>query len=152
MNDKFLAVLLTTMLPALSFGQGLQNYECTYGDLQRRVEILSEPGVTVPCEVHYYKDTELPGVRQVLWRATNEAGYCERKTREFIAGLQESGWNCGQDDNAGQETEPEKANDSGQDNQLGQSDDTDVLIPAEEIESTEDGLNAAPESMQKKTN
>ena len=57
MNVKFLAVLFATMLPSVAFGQSPQAYQCTYGDLQRRVEIYYEAGVTVPCEVHYYKDT-----------------------------------------------------------------------------------------------
>ncbi len=60
----------------------------------RRVEILTEPGVSVPCEVHYYKDTEAPGERQVLWSASNEAGYCEKRTEDFIAKLQGWGWSC----------------------------------------------------------
>ena len=71
-------------------------YQCTNGDLTRRVEILTDPGVSVPCEVHYHKDTEAPGERQVLWSATAEVGYCERKTEEFVAKLQGWGWECGQ--------------------------------------------------------
>ena len=126
MNKKFLAVLLAAMIPSLSFGQGSQNYQCTYGDLQRRVEILYETGVAVPCEVHYYKDTEAPGELQVLWRAMNESGYCERKARELIAQFEERGWTCGQSDEAGQEAEPE------------QDDDTEALKPVEEAETTED--------------
>lgn len=134
MNDKILAVFLAAMLPSLSFGQGPQNYQCSYGDLQRRVEILYETGVTVPCEVHYYKDTELPGVRQVLWRALNEAGYCERKTEEFIAELQEMGWDCGQANEAGPDAKAKQGDDAGQDVQPAPVDDTDALIPAEETE------------------
>ena len=144
MNDKFLTVFLATMLPGLSFGQGAQNYQCSYGDLQRRVEILYETGVTVPCEVHYYKDTEAPGESQVLWRALNESGYCERKTEEFIAKLQEMGWNCRQDDDAGQDAEPEQADNSADDaapeqvDDSAQDDDTEALTPSEDAESTEE--------------
>lgn len=148
MNDKFLAVLLAAMLPSLSFGQGAQSYHCSYGELQRRVEILYETGVTVPCEVHYYKDTEAPGERQVLWRALNETGYCERKTEEFIARLRDMGWQCEQGSSAGQVDEPEQVDDSGQDAEPAQADDSDqdaepaqdddteALIPGEEDEST----------------
>ncbi len=138
MSDKFLAVLLAAMLPSLSFGQGAQSYQCSYGDLQRRVEILYETGVTVPCEVHYYKDTEAPGERQVLWRALNETGYCERKTEEFIAKLRETGWKCGQASDAGQAAEPEQADDSEQDAEPAQDDDTETLILGEEAEATEE--------------
>jgi len=133
MNDKFLAVLFATMLPSLSFGQSPQAYECTYGDLQRRVEIFYEAGVTVPCEVHYYKDTEAPGEQQVLWRALNETGYCERKTEELIAKLRGWGWTCGQADDAGSKAEPEQGGETVQ------GDDTEALEPAAETEPTEDG-------------
>ena len=94
MNNKYLVAILAAALPALAMAQGATSYQCTYGDLQRRVEILTEPGVSVPCEVHYYKDTEAPGEREVLWSATSEEGYCERKTEEFIAKLQGWGWSC----------------------------------------------------------
>ena len=132
MNDKILAVLLAALLPCLSFGQGTQSYQCSFGELQRRVEILYETGVTVPCEVHYYKDTEAPGETQVLWRALNETGYCERKTEEFIAKLREMGWTCEQGSNAGQAVEPAQADDSDQDAEPAQDDDTAALIPGEE--------------------
>ena len=100
MNNKSLAVLLVAMLPGLSFAQGSQNYLCKYGDLQRRVEILYETGGTLPCEVHYYKDSESPGEMNVLWRAMNEAGYCEAKTQEFVTKLKALGWNCAPNDDA----------------------------------------------------
>lgn len=107
MNDKFLAVLLVAMLPGLSFAQGSQNYLCTYGDLQRRVEIVYETGVVLPCEVHYYKDSESPGDMQVLWRAMNEAGYCEAKTQEFVTRLKALGWSCAANDDVAISAEPE---------------------------------------------
>ena len=138
MNDKILAVLLAALLPCLSFGQGAQSYQCSFGELQRRVEILYETGVTVPCEVHYYKDTESPGKTQVLWRALNETGYCERKTEEFIAKLREMGWTCEQGSNAGQAVEPAQADDSEPDAAPAQDDDTEALIPVEEGEVTEE--------------
>ena len=138
MNDKFLAVLLAALLPCLSFGQGAQSYQCSFGELQRRVEILYETGVTVPCEVHYYKDTEAPGETQVLWRALNETGYCEMKTEEFIAKLREMGWTCAQGINAGQAAESEQADDAEPDAEAVQDDDTEALVPGEEGEPTEE--------------
>lgn len=116
MNTKLLVVILAAMIPSLSLGQGTQNYQCTDGELIRRVEIIYETGVAVPCEVHYHKDTEAPGGRQVLWSAYNESGYCERKTREFIAQLEGWGWECEQDAPAAQ------------------VDDTEALTPAEQPE------------------
>jgi len=96
MKGKLAIALLAATVPCLAFGQGTGSYQCSYGDLQRRVEILYEPGVTVPCEVHYYKDTEAPGERQVLWSATTQEGYCEAQTDAFIAKLRNWGWDCGQ--------------------------------------------------------
>ncbi len=132
MSNKLLAAFLTailaTLLPGLAFAQDPQNYQCTYGELQRRVEILYETGLTVPCEVHYYKDTEAPGELQVLWRAMNQSGYCEMKTQEFIAKLGELGWSCSQGAEPKQEPDQEPMRD----------DDTDTLTPAEETERAED--------------
>ncbi|HSG65099.1 MAG TPA: hypothetical protein VLD39_08860 [Gammaproteobacteria bacterium] len=70
------------------------SYRCSLGDLARRVEIVYETGSAVPCEVHYYKDTEAPGERQVLWRAGVQSGYCEGRTREFVEQLRGWGWTC----------------------------------------------------------
>ena len=94
MKFRYLLAFLATIVPGLVIAQGATAYQCSFGELQRRVEILTEPGVSVPCEVHYYKDTEAPGERQVLWSASSETGYCERKTEEFIAKLKGWGWNC----------------------------------------------------------
>ena len=132
MSNKLLAACLTIMLaallPGLSFAQDAQNYRCTHGELQRRVEILYETGLTVPCEVHYYKDTEAPGELQVLWRAMNQSGYCEMKTQEFIAKLGELGWSCSQSAEPKQEPEQEPK----------PEDDSETLTPAEETELAED--------------
>ena len=134
LSNKLLAAFLTTMLaallPGLTFAQDAQKYQCTHGELQRRVEILYETGLTVPCEVHYYKDTEAPGELQVLWRAINQSGYCEMKTQEFIARLGELGWSCSQ----GVEAEPEPGQESEQD------DDTEIHTPDVDAESSEDSV------------
>ena len=99
--------LLAMAFPAISPGQGQTSYQCSFGELQRRVEILTEPGVSVPCEVHYYKDTEAPGDKQVLWSAGSQEGFCESKTEEFVAKLEGWGWDCGQGGEAAPATEPE---------------------------------------------
>ena len=138
MNNKFLLVLLIAILPSVSFGQGVQNYQCTIGDLQRRVEILYEAGGSVPCEVHYYKNTEADGERQVLWRALNEVGYCERKAQEFIAKLEDMGWSCEPGAAAGPDPVPQPTDESGQDVESESGDDTDALMPGEEPASSED--------------
>lgn len=94
MNRKHLIVAALAALPATAIAETGAQYQCTAGELVRRVEIMYETGMTLPCEVHYHKDTEAPGESQVLWRAMNEQGYCERKTTEFIEMLESSGWSC----------------------------------------------------------
>ena len=83
-----------------ALAQDAGKYQCTHGDLVRRVEIYTEPGVTVPCEVHYFKDTEAPGQSEVLWSAQSQAGYCEQKATEFVARLEGWGWDCNASDAA----------------------------------------------------
>ncbi len=96
MKIRYVIAVVAAAIPCLVFAQGSHSYQCTMEDMQRRVEILTEPGVTVPCEVHYYKDTEAPGERQVLWSAGAEEGYCESRTEEFVAKLEGLGWSCSQ--------------------------------------------------------
>lgn len=139
MNDKLLPIFLATLLPSLSLAQAPNNFQCTLGDLQRRVEILYETGVTVPCEVHYFKDSEAPGKSQVLWRAQNEAGYCERMTENFIGKLRNLGWSCEQGGGSGGEaavTEPTVVEE--QKTGSADGDDTEALQPVEESEPTEE--------------
>lgn len=134
MDKKFLnAILLTAVsLPATAIAA--DNYRCTLGDLVRRVEIYYEPGREVPCEVHYYKDTEMPGERQVPWRAQNEAGYCESRAAAFIEQLKSQGWDC-QVTAAAPATEaaPAEAPAAAEPpaEEIPATDDTDALAPAE---------------------
>ena len=94
MLNRFAVLAAFTLLPFAASAQGVTSYTCTYDEMVRRVEILTEPGMPVPCEVHYHKDTEAPGEHQVLWSAQNDAAYCESKTAEFVAQLEEWGWSC----------------------------------------------------------
>jgi hypothetical protein len=138
MNDKILGVFLAVMLPGVLFAQAPQNFQCSLGDLQRRVEIFYETGVTVPCEVHYYKDTEAPGEVQVLWRALNESGYCEKMTESFVAKLGDLGWNCVKADAAAEPEAADQQVEPAQPAQATDADDTEDLIPAEDTAPTEE--------------
>jgi len=137
MTDKILAIALAAILPGLSFAQAPHDYQCTFGDLQRRVVIFYETGVTVPCEVHYFKDTEAPGETQVLWRALNEAGYCENMADSFVAKLRDLGWSCGPGGSGGAESMPEPDGET-EEAESSETDDTESLIPAEVEETTEE--------------
>jgi hypothetical protein len=120
-------LLVGLAMPALALTDDGGKYQCTMGDLVRRVEIYTEPGVTVPCEVHYYKDTEAPGDSQVLWSAQSQAGYCKQKATEFVARLEGWGWDCG----AGVAVEPAPEAEPEQAAEPDVQDDTDVLSPGD---------------------
>jgi hypothetical protein len=61
----------------------------------RRVVIeVQDPNQNVPCEVVYWKDTEQPGVRNVLWNAQTDAAFCKRKADELVGKLEAVGWKC----------------------------------------------------------
>ena len=79
---------------------------CKSGAQQRSVQVqYYAEDKSVPCEVHYYKDTEQLGMGQVLWRAANEVGFCEKKMAVFLNELSDSGWNCEQRAEASPEDE-----------------------------------------------
>jgi len=127
MKKTLFSIVLTTF-PLLCVAQDLHNYSCSMGELTRRVQVMYETGVTVPCEVHYYKDTEAPGEREVLWRALNEAGYCEARATEFVAKLEGMGWACtgAGDDGADAPAEEEEM-----------TDDTSALTPVADQDNIE---------------
>lgn len=102
---------LLLAMPMLSLADGSASWRCTQGDTVRRVEIYTEPGVAVPCEVHYFKDTEAPGEPQVLWSAGSDAGFCERKAAEFIDKQQGWGFVCEHSD--GRDIETNKTDEDG---------------------------------------
>lgn len=97
MRERTVIALLATMLPVIAAAQDSGKYQCSYGEMVRRVEVAHEPGVEVPCSVHYYKDTEMPDEQQVLWSADNDGAYCRHKALELVAKLEGWGWDCGRD-------------------------------------------------------
>ena len=133
MKKILLAAFGAALLPITAVAQDQNNYLCTHGDLQRRVEILYETGVTVPCEVHYFKDTEAPGESEVLWRALSQEGYCEEKTRDFITQLGAWGWSCNQNSGVAPAMPAEPAAPA-EPAESAAMDDTEALAPAEEPE------------------
>lgn len=122
-------LLFALAAPAIALAQDGGKYQCTHGDLVRRVEIYTEPGVTVPCEVHYFKDTEAPGDSEVLWSAQAQEGYCEQKATEFVARLEGWGWDCGAGDAAAPEAEPAAEPEEAAEPEV--VDDTEVLSPGD---------------------
>lgn len=99
------SMLLVLILPLSAIAA---DYDCYYGNLHRQIEIIYEPGLAVPCEVHYYRDASDRDSREVLWRAQNESGYCEARTDELVAKLENLGWQCSV---AGAEDEADETDD-----------------------------------------
>lgn len=141
MYHKILLPLSLLLIPALVAAQGVTTYACTMDGMQRRVVIFTEPGVTVPCQVQYHKDTEAPGQVQVLWTAATQADFCETKAEEFVGQLQSWGWSCAAGDSSFSEltqeepaaVEEEAMPDEGAaDEAEGLTDDTAALQPAGE--------------------
>jgi hypothetical protein len=93
MRELSLSTLIVMLIPGIALAQGTET-RCTNGDTVRRIVIMSEPGVSVPCEVHYFKDTEAPGEDQVLWRASSQEGFCEEKAAGLVSKLEGLGWDC----------------------------------------------------------
>jgi len=68
---------------------------CKNGNNVRRVEITpGEAGSPNGCSVAYFKETENPGVTQVLWSAKNNKDYCKEKAEGFVQKLSGMGWDC----------------------------------------------------------
>lgn len=133
-----LCILLSGFLfPVTLLAQNPSDFECTFGELNRRLVIVSEPGVSVPCEVHYYKEDEAPGEHQVLWRATNEAGYCERQADQLKRKLIEWGWTCTDTPAPAPMGEPV-------DDSLPESADEALPMPADDTDVLEPGFDDEP--------
>lgn len=95
MQRELLVLSLSAVLPLAAIAQSTATYQCTMGGQTRRVEVVQTTPEPVPCEVLYFKDSEAPGEREVLWSAGVEAGYCEARASEFVTRLEGMGWTCG---------------------------------------------------------
>ena len=96
-----LLTLSTAVVSAALASQSLANpVTCSYGDLVRKIEVVySHPGQPVPCEVIYDKSAE--GSIETLWRADDEAGYCEAQAAGLADRLAGMGWQCAAEANTG---------------------------------------------------
>jgi hypothetical protein len=89
------AVLAPVLIAAVGTAAANET-RCVRGDdAVRRVAVeAQDPDRGVPCEVVYWKDTEAPGVRSVLWSAETDADFCARKAGELVETLEGGGWSC----------------------------------------------------------
>ena len=93
MKARLTAIALLT-LPSIAIAQSNQAYDCSMGGLDRRIAVEREGQALVPCEVAYYKDSEAPGQREVLWNAANDVAYCSARAAELASRLEGLGWTC----------------------------------------------------------
>lgn len=93
---SLLAILASSFVVATTADAAEKTYyHCQGGDIVRRVIIdVGDLSTGLPCEVVYWKDTEAPGVRRVLWNARSDAKFCEDKAAGLVKKLNSSGWQC----------------------------------------------------------
>lgn len=131
---RTLLVAATAIVTGIAYAQEPIEYNCSYGDVERRITVIHEPGVRVPCEVHYYRDMSTPGDYEVMWTATHEVGYCEARAEELSARLIEAGWQCDPEARPARKPEDkveENLEDTADSAIEDTVDDTDVLEPAD---------------------
>ena len=69
------------------------DFTCTSGSSKRAILIQYERQYSfVPCQVVYEKEPE--GTKETLWKAQNQAGYCEEKAEYLARRLRGFGWLC----------------------------------------------------------
>ncbi len=89
------AILAVGFATATANAAEKSEVNCRSGELVRRVIIeVGDLGTGLPCEVVYWKDSEAPGVRRVLWNARSDAVFCETKAAGLVEKLNNSGWEC----------------------------------------------------------
>lgn len=95
------AIFLITFGAVTAHSAERSQSTCTSGSLVRRVVVeVGDLSTALPCEVVYWKDTEAPGARRVLWNARSDASYCDAKAAGLVDKLNGAGWNCSSDGQA----------------------------------------------------
>ena len=75
-------------------GTFASEYSCAMNSAKRMVRVSydKETG-KAPCKVIYVRDAA-SAEEKVLYSATIEQGYCEKKAGDFVEKLKGSGWSC----------------------------------------------------------
>ena len=92
MKIQVLAGVLLALAAGKAFAESV-SATCKNGAIVRRVELApgEAPG---GCSVAYFKETENPGVTQVLWSAKSGTDFCKEKAEGFVQKLSGMGWSC----------------------------------------------------------
>jgi hypothetical protein len=70
-------------------------FECQHGGQTRRIEVRSGDAVASgACEMWYWRDATAPENGQVLWRANQDAAFCDGKAANLLKRLETGGWTC----------------------------------------------------------
>ncbi|MFW7381448.1 MAG: hypothetical protein ACOH5I_21745 [Oligoflexus sp.] len=89
---------VTTSAPKSSNGLDQKQNTCINGQgsqqMVRKVWITYGNDQGHDCEVHYAKETEDPGNKQVLWKAQQNPEYCQEKAQFMVDKLKNWGWTC----------------------------------------------------------
>lgn len=88
-TSKLIAIALTAFI-GQAWSATEQTYICTQSGQERVIELKYPMGTATPCSVNYTKE----GDTQTLWRAQNQEGYCEEKTKGFVSKQEGWGWRC----------------------------------------------------------
>ncbi len=89
------AILALSIATATANAAEKTEYTCRSGETVRRVIVeVGDFSTGLPCEVVYWKDSESPGVRRVLWNARSDAQFCDAKASGLVKKLDDSGWDC----------------------------------------------------------
>lgn len=68
---------------------------CSARGLIRQVEVREhDPARDAACAVLYRKESENPGIEEVLWTAQRDSQFCDDKARGLIERLESAGWAC----------------------------------------------------------
>ncbi len=83
-------LLLASIAVSSAFAAENQSTLCTFGDKERKVEVVYPTAGGKACEVQYTKGTNM----QVLWSANSDLSYCEERAAAFVEKQQGWGWQC----------------------------------------------------------
>ena len=81
---------LTLIAASSALATESQTTLCSFGDQQRKIEVIYPDSGENICEVQYSKNGEM----KVLWTALSEREYCQTKADTFVEKQQGWGWKC----------------------------------------------------------
>lgn len=83
-------LIMTSFIASSVFAAENQTTLCSFGDQQRKIEVVYPESGENTCEVQYTKNGEI----KTLWTARSEKEYCQSKAETFIEQQQGWGWKC----------------------------------------------------------